>query len=788
MASTSTSTGTATSTARDDILEVAAMGRRGIEVGYCYDARSDRFWRVSLWNTSSLASLRPVPEASQKVKVTIERDLSDRLDELDVSAELKLSLCAGMIDVSGSAHFLNKQLVSTNTARVVFTINVITHWIGLTMDQLGQDKDGRMLFDQTQVFDNQDLTHVVSQITYGVNGHFVFDVVSNDSKERREIEGKLDVMIKKIPLCDISGKASLNLTEEESTLSDRISVDYVGDLILDAPPTTFEAALHAVGQFTSEKILHSAVPLKVQLMPLSKLMPNTVRICHKIRSDIIQSLMQLQGEIERVIVNLHALKMDNAETVPPVTQALTTLESAAKDLKAHLQEQLLAKIPLVRGDGTGREETALLDLYTSITQSAFQPHYLQSYADNLHYQVKVLNQVIQEANASNSEGQPDLHIMSLHGVKSSVSGDFIVLKLSVPFTTDYMQQLSKRPLTFTTKIPPDAPIPSPVKWEEDPPLLAKLVESCKLVHREAAQCKLKPIFCLESTDTSPHIEVSFRRGMTWRRFEEPPTPRNLVIRQCNVGYQVTWDSVPVQTPPLGAVSYRLDGAPWSSASNFQQWYFGPNCSYLLYRGQVPAHSKLRLCSVMQATGEASDWVCAEVGQIRLDPASANRGVVLEPDGLGCTIPGTPATVVAATEGFISGSHCWEFTLEETEQWCHVGVCCSPSSVTSGTNLGSMSSGFAIMGCSNREQGSMFLWHNGQGFEDGIRVFLPGDRVRLTLDCAKGTLEYCINGNLISTLVFRGKLKECCGRAPLFPAFSSYRGPRPTKFTKISFDC
>ena len=71
-------------------------------------------------------------------------------------------------------------------------------------------------------------THVVSQITRGMNAIFVFEKTVSSSEERSEIEGSLKAVVKKIPSFSISGEAEIeangNLTKGQTSTTIFLSV------------------------------------------------------------------------------------------------------------------------------------------------------------------------------------------------------------------------------------------------------------------------------------------------------------------------------------------------------------------------------------------------------------------------------------------------------------------------------------------------------------------------------------------------------------------------------------
>ena len=94
-------------------------------------------------------------------------------------------------------------------------------------------------------------THVVTEITYGLNGFMVFKKSFKTEQQKREIGGHLKVVVKAVPRIEISGQAEFELNEEELQTAKTMSMTFYGDVLLDPPPSTFEDAIKVYKELPS---------------------------------------------------------------------------------------------------------------------------------------------------------------------------------------------------------------------------------------------------------------------------------------------------------------------------------------------------------------------------------------------------------------------------------------------------------------------------------------------------------------------------------------------------------
>ena len=103
--------------------------------------------------------------------------------------------------------------------------------------------DNRSKLNDKKCSQYPDATHVITEVTYGYNAYMVFELETSSVLKKKSIYGSLHVLVKSMPQFSIEGSASLNLTEEEKVVKNRLSFKYFGDSVIDPPPATFADAI-----------------------------------------------------------------------------------------------------------------------------------------------------------------------------------------------------------------------------------------------------------------------------------------------------------------------------------------------------------------------------------------------------------------------------------------------------------------------------------------------------------------------------------------------------------------
>lgn len=78
-----------------------------VQIGYLYDARSEKVVNISIFNTTSLPQNLITSIDTKKIQneFTLSNSFEEKCKKFGVSAELKLDILSGSINLSGSGKF-----------------------------------------------------------------------------------------------------------------------------------------------------------------------------------------------------------------------------------------------------------------------------------------------------------------------------------------------------------------------------------------------------------------------------------------------------------------------------------------------------------------------------------------------------------------------------------------------------------------------------------------------------------------------------------------------------------
>ncbi|XP_062866927.1 stonustoxin subunit beta-like [Trichomycterus rosablanca] len=373
------------------VIEMAALGRT-LHPGMLYDCRSDSFIPgVTLWDKASLdkdVDVRRQPKTD--LKFLASDSVREKASLMDVSASLKASFLGGLIEVGGSARFMDDKKSSARQSRVTMYYGQTTKFAQLTMTQLGK-------VTYPEVFDDQTATHVVTAVLYGGQAFMVFDLTAASNENRQEIQGNLNVMVKKIPSFSVGGSGALKMTDQEKQMANSINCTFYGDYEIDTNPTTYMEALQLYQKLPSilKQKENDAVPVKVWLYPLARLDSKAARLEREISDTLIsksEALLEKIGEADIMCNDLIANTTANDYT--DVRQRLKTFQESLRLYKGMILKALSKLIPLIRG---GKEtEQALANLLTIHDKSPFTENTVSTWLENSQSELILLNTYSQQ--------------------------------------------------------------------------------------------------------------------------------------------------------------------------------------------------------------------------------------------------------------------------------------------------------------------------------------------------------------------------------------------------------
>ncbi|CAH2281690.1 hypothetical protein XELAEV_18003132mg [Pelobates cultripes] len=357
-------------------VEIPSLGRP-FSLGMLYDCRDDTLIPgVTLWNRDALrTNVESKSQENTSFELLASDTISDKASALNISASLKASFLSGLVQVGGSATYLNDTKSSSRQARVTLKYSRTTRFDQLTMNHLGIHN-----MTYPEVFDKGTATHVVTGILYGAQTFFIFDREVSTSENTQDIQGNLHVMIKKIPQISIEGKGDLTLSDKEKESVDRFNCKFHGDFALDRNPVNYEDAINI---YTSlPKLLgdngEKAIPMKVWLYPLSELDNRAAKLVREISENLVfksESIIQQMAEVNMQCNDL--MKHRAAEIFPEIKRKISQFRENCEQFTLVLQKQLSQTLPSIRGGGI--EEGALVDILTAKQQSPFGKFHIEEF-------------------------------------------------------------------------------------------------------------------------------------------------------------------------------------------------------------------------------------------------------------------------------------------------------------------------------------------------------------------------------------------------------------------------
>ncbi|XP_070700909.1 verrucotoxin subunit beta-like [Pempheris klunzingeri] len=326
---------------------VAALGRP-FTLGKLYDCRHHALIPgMSLWDRDDLT--HHVVEKTQKyndVQIFASESISEKSSALSIGVSLKASIVFGLINLSGSAKYLNSKKTSRNQARVTMKYEATTKFQELSMDHLGR---GNVKYPY--VFEEGIATHVVTGILYGAQAFFVFDREVSEDESYEEYENNFSGILKKASNMVMNLKDSLKMNATDTKTVEKFSCTFLGDFSLKQTPTSFQDAIEVYQNLP--KLLgangENAIPLKVWLMPLTRFHSFAYKLVREISAVVVdksQTVLEDFGELE---IRCNDALRSTAEQFPQISRKIKTFKELLSKFKLTFQQNMGMTLPLIHG-------------------------------------------------------------------------------------------------------------------------------------------------------------------------------------------------------------------------------------------------------------------------------------------------------------------------------------------------------------------------------------------------------------------------------------------------------
>ncbi|KAM4605664.1 uncharacterized protein ACJ7VT_017861 isoform 1-T2 [Polymixia lowei] len=427
-------------------VEMAALGRP-FSLGMLYDCRQDSLVPgMTLWDPDALEKdTRESSQHNSEFEIVASDSLEDKSSALNVEASLKASFLGGLVEVGGSAKYLSDCKISKNQARVTLKYKATTKFQELSMNHLGRGN-----VKHAYVFDTGVATHVVTGILYGAQAFFVFDREVCEKEDRQDIEGNLQVMIKKIPCLAIEGQGSLQMKDMDVSNVQKFSCKFHGDFSLEKNPVSFQDAIQAYQSLPT--LLgakgENAVPLKVWLMPLKSLDSSAAQIVRQISIQLVRDAQAVLEDFNELEMRCNdAMKSTTAQLFPQISKKLRAFKELCAEYKLEFQKTLAKKLPLIRGGG--EEESVLAEILKRRHSSPFNNKNLSEWLDCKEREINViasLTDMMKNTKIVTTPSALDKEILNT-GIEHAVCFAFTSLESTEPYLSALSNYLRETPKT-----------------------------------------------------------------------------------------------------------------------------------------------------------------------------------------------------------------------------------------------------------------------------------------------------------------------------------------------------
>ncbi|XP_034615501.1 uncharacterized protein LOC117871856 [Trachemys scripta elegans] len=374
--------------AKTAAIEMPALGRP-LRLGMLYDCRSDTLIPgITLWNTDTLSKqVGTTMQHKTEFQIIASDTMEAKASALSLSGSLKASFLGGLVEVNGSAAFLNDTKNSKNQARVTLQYSTTTRF-----EQLAISHSERQNVSYPAVYDQKKATHVVTAILYGAQAFFVFDREVSSTESVVEIQGNMKLMIEKLPKISGGGEGPVKMEYKKASKTENFSCTFYGDFALENNPVTYQDAMEIYS--TLPKLLgdngEKAVPVRVWLYPLQLLDSRAAKLVCEISITLIfdaQTVLEQLTELDMRCNDM--MKNPIATTFPEIKQKIQQFKVLCQQHRQTFQKQLARILPAIRGGEA--EEGALVDILISKKQSPFNTQRLNEFLDTKEQEMNLVD-------------------------------------------------------------------------------------------------------------------------------------------------------------------------------------------------------------------------------------------------------------------------------------------------------------------------------------------------------------------------------------------------------------
>ncbi|XP_039509721.1 NACHT, LRR and PYD domains-containing protein 14-like isoform X3 [Pimephales promelas] len=393
-----------------NVIETAALGRP-FQLGMLYDCRRDALIPgITLWDQEKLQqSLRVRPQINTNFKVTASDSIKDKSALLDIDDSLKLSVLGGLVNVTGAAKYLKDTKKSFKQQRLTLHYHSSSRIEELSMNHLAPEN-----IVHHEVFDNDAATHVVTAVLYGADACFVFDREVSSDEEMKTVEGEAKVAFEKLKLISVDLNSNLKMNDAQKNAVQKFSCMFYGDFQLPSNPTSFEDALKVFADLPNllggKKEL--AVPLRVWLFPLDKLLSKASKLQKDISMDLIIKTESVIESLNTTEMKCNDLLEDSSASISDeFNDKILQMKQNCDMYKLRLMKKLGSLLPKIRGDV--KKETDLNDLLQEHDKSPFRGRDLAEWLKERERESNITKSVLRQLKNAGAQVEDNIDLISM---------------------------------------------------------------------------------------------------------------------------------------------------------------------------------------------------------------------------------------------------------------------------------------------------------------------------------------------------------------------------------------
>jgi len=518
------------------------------------------------------------------------------------------------VEVGGSAMFLHNTKSSNQQSRVTMYYSESTRFEQLTMSQLGQ-------ITYPQVFDQKTATHVVTGVLYGAQAIMVFDRTFSEEEEKQEIEGELNVMVKKIPLFSIEGQGAVKMTDGQKKVAEKTTCTFHGDFRLDQNPTTYMEALELYKKLPNilKENPQNTVPIKVWLYPLSLLDTKAAQLEREISTSLVfstEDIIEKLGEVERTCNDLSRKPIVNV--FKDIKERLLLFQRSVNIYKTVLLKAVAKVLPAIRGGEM--EQNSLENILKIHYSSPFNADILNQWLDHAKTELNLLSAHTEILKGIRTEDSNQLNTILFNpSIDVVVCLTFTSLKDEDPDLStlkSFLESVEFEGLNVIMK-PQSSTLASITKWFNDPAIISKMRKNLSLFRSFSENNKdekgyrfiISAISDPSSRGSSIYLyETGNLIDTQFQPVSKPPPPEVKKVLKDSV-------SLKLQKSPSGETEkYRVEYKQVNDDEEEEEWLFRntEDEDFTLTGLESGKHYLIRYRTVSKVgVSEASDTVSTE---------------------------------------------------------------------------------------------------------------------------------------------------------------------------------